>query len=114
MMRAHPDRCDALSSPWRIRSDIVTEPDRANLIHACRDQLGKATRALLAAMEHGLRQRGYELEGSRPGYPEPGDASGRLVPALTAALHDTAGPDAQAPDISDRVQPALAQWHHVA
>ncbi len=67
---------------------------------------------LLAAIEQGLRQRGYELRAAARAARTLSTSARRLVPALTTALHAAVGPDATAPDISARIQLALALWHH--
>lgn len=67
---------------------------------------------LLAAIEYGLHQRGYDLQDAARAAQELGAEAERLVPALAAALQATTGSDTTAPDIDARVQLALVLWRH--
>lgn len=109
----------AIGGPAQSAADALSQaavsgpvPQRLHAAAALRSLTGD-DQPLLAAIEHGLRRRrGYELRAAVQAAQGLGTTSGRLVSALTAALHDTAGPDAQPPDVIARVELALALWQH--
>ena len=67
---------------------------------------------LLAGIEYGLRQSGYDLRAAARAAQEAGPGAGRLVPVLTTALRATVGHGTTPPDAGVRAQLALALWHH--
>jgi hypothetical protein len=63
---------------------------------------------LLAMLEDGLRQHGYQLGSVAEDVAQLGPAGASLAPAVTAALHRAAEPRAGFPEQAARVQLALA------
>ena len=102
-----PDAIKALSRA------AATGPvaQRLNAASTLRTLTG-ADQPLLAVIEHGLRQRGYDLRAAAQAAQGLGSTGRLLLPAVTAALHATAGPNATAPDVDARIQLALALWQH--
>jgi hypothetical protein len=63
---------------------------------------------LLAVLEDGLRQHGYELRSAAEDVAKLGPAGASLMPAVTTALHRAGEPRAGFPEQAARVQLALA------
>jgi hypothetical protein len=100
---AHPDLLPLL----RQTAATGRSYERTSAASRLRDLTGEDG-PLLAVLEDGLRQHGYQLRSVADDVAKLGPAGASLAPAVTAALHRAVEPRAGFPEQAARIQLALA------